>query len=482
MSAMKTAWLKRLMTAAATSSLWLFALPAVTQEAAPEADGPSGSPEATPVAQPDTGVPADETAAPEDVVAEESDPTPKSAVIADDAPPEPAAAPAEAAETAAPADEAPAPPEEPEKKASWTDHIKVKGDFRYRFEIIDTKNMELRYRHRIRARLGVIATVLDDLEIGIQAATGSDDPVSTNQTLDNAFSTKPFQLDLGYAAYRPSAAPGLALVAGKMKNPFFCVSKSELIWDPDLTPEGIALGYTNKLGMAEPFVQTAGFFVEERSSERDSWILGAQGGIKLTFLDGMLHVLGGVGYIDHTNIKGSEVYFDETDNMGNSAALSDPDGYDPTSDEDPALVYLNDYNLVEGFFEIGGKAGRFPWGVFATTVVNVGADDDNLGWLAGGRFGKVEEALDFDIRYIYRQVDHDAVVGIFTDSDFRGGGAGGTGHEWNLGLGLAKHVKLAATYFLNERPLDNHVVIDGVAPETGDEVLHRFQLDFKFKF
>lgn len=376
---------------------------------------------------------------------------------------------------------------EEKKESSWTDHIKLKGDFRYRFEILDTdtEGSDLRYRHRIRARVGVIGQVVDDLEIGVQMATGSEDPVSTNQTLDNAFSTKPFWLDLGYAAYHPSWAEGLALIAGKMKNPFLTVGKSELIWDPDLTPEGIALGYKNEFGIAEPFVQTAGFFVEERSSDDDSWILGVQGGLKLTFLDGMLYVLGGAGYIDHTNIEGSEVYFDSTDAFGNSSELADPDSYDPTDPDadDPELVYVNDYNLVEGFLEIGGKAWKYPWAVFATLVSNTGADDDNLGWLVGAKYGKVKKFLDFDIRYIYRQVEKDAVVGLFTDSDFLGGGTDGTGHEFNLGFGLAKNVKLAATYFLNERGISDNVDYgDGAEPDTDTEIFHRFQLDFKFKF
>jgi hypothetical protein len=366
---------------------------------------------------------------------------------------------------------------EPEKKeSSWTDHIKLKGDFRYRFEILETKNMEMRYRHRIRARVGVIGQIVDDVEVGVQLATGEDDPVSTNQTLDNAFSTKPLWLDLGYVKWAPSATRGIELVAGKMENPFVTVGKSELLWDPDLTPEGIALGYRNGFGMVEPFVQTVGYYVEERSDERDSWILGAQGGLKLTFLDGILYLLVGAGYIDHTNIEGNEVYFEATDSKGNSAELSDPT--DPGSN----LLYLYDYNLVESFVELGGKAGPFPWAVFGTTVVNVEAESDNLGWLTGISFGKVKKALDFDVRYIYRQVQKDAVVGIFTDSDFRGGGTDGAGHEWNAGLGLAENVKLAVTYFLNERPRYNDNEIPGVDSTDDTEIFHRWQVDFKFKF
>lgn len=362
--------------------------------------------------------------------------------------------------------------EHEKKEKSWTDYVKLNGDFRYRFEILKPEEVDLRYRHRIRARLGVVGTVTDGLDVGIQVATGSNDPVSTNQTLGDAFSKKPVNLDLAYLQWRPTFAPGLALTAGKMHNPFYTVGKSELLWDPDLTPEGIALGYQNAFGIAEPFIQTAGFYVEERKEERDSWILAAQVGMKLSFLDGKLYVLGGVEYVDYTNIRGNTVYADPEDAFGNSSELVVPEtdpAYDP--DAEQTRYYLHDYNTLDGFLELGGKIGPLPWMVFGDIAGNLAVDDDDLGWLVGAQLGKCKNPLDFDIRYIYREVQNDAVVGAFTDSDFIDGGTGGRGHEWNLGFQIAKGVKLAATYFYNF-----------LGTEEEAPYFHRVQIDFKLKF
>jgi hypothetical protein len=374
-----------------------------------------------------------------------------------------------------PEPEAEKPVVEEKKESSWTDKFSLKGDFRYRFEMIDiipdADDAKMRYRHRIRGRLGVGVKMSHGLKALFQLATGSEDPVSTNQTLTNAFSTKPLWIDLAFVEWAPEFAKGLLLVAGKMKNPFRRPVKSELVWDGDLNPEGLALGYEGDFGVVAPFVQTGGFFVEERKSEQNSWLLGVQAGLKVTLAEGLFHIDAGVGYFDHTEIKGSEVYFDPEDSFGNTAELIDPE--DPEAAE---LAYVHDYNLVEGYIELGGKIVRFPWAVFGDIVKNVadGVDDD-LGWLVGVKFGKTKKALDFDLRYIYRIVESDAVVGLFTDSDFIGGGTNGRGHEWNVGFQAVDAMKIGASFFYNNMPAHDEDDIP-----TDD--YRRFQLDFQFKF
>ncbi len=353
----------------------------------------------------------------------------------------------------------PAPKEE--KAPVWTDYIKLKGDFRYRFEMIDKEDKDLRYRHRIRARLGVHATIIDDLSAVVQLGTGgSDDPVSNNQTLTESFSSKPLWLDLAYFDWHPSFAKGLKVQGGKMKNPFYRVGKTELQWDPDMNPEGLALGYRRAFGLVEPFVHGGGFWMEERKEDDDSWLLGAQGGLKFTFADGLFYVLAGAGYMDFTAVKGRGLYRDPEDSFGNSTV----------EDEEGILTYASDFNEVNAFGEIGGKIVHLPWAVFADWVTNTGADDDNTGWLLGASLGKCKESLDFQLRYIYRKVEKDAVVGLLTDSDFKGGGTDGKGHEANFSFQIIKGVKFAASYFYNQTPLE----------DTGD--FHRAQFDLKFKF
>ena len=134
------------------------------------------------------------------------------------------------------------------------------------------------------------------------------------------------------------------------------------------------------------------------------------------------------------------------------------------------MRYRYDYDLINGFVEIGGKIVGLPWAAFSDFVVNTQADEDKTGWLAGLSLGKTKEVFDFDFRYIYREVKSDATVGILTDSDFVGGGTDGKGHEFNFSLQLSKLAKTAITYFYNQKGLDNPIDF------------HRAQFDIKMKF
>lgn len=60
-----------------------------------------------------------------------------------------------------------------------------------------------RDRYRVRARLGLITKINEQWEAGIGLASGGSDPRSTNDTLDNAFSTGDWRMDYAYAKYRP---------------------------------------------------------------------------------------------------------------------------------------------------------------------------------------------------------------------------------------------------------------------------------------
>lgn len=331
------------------------------------------------------------------------------------------------------------------REAHWSDRVSLQGDVRYRIETIDAEAEALRHRHRLRARLSLQAKVLPGLDAVAGLGTGGeDDPVSNNQSLDGAFSSKPLWLDLAYLDYAPEWAPGLHGLAGKMKNPLRGVGKSELLWDSDLNPEGLALRFEPAFGILEPFLRAGHFYVEERGSEEDSTIFGAQAGFRLELIEGSLSLLVGGRYVDHVNIEGADTYYDPEDSFGNRA----------TPDAEGTLHYDHDYDLAGGFAELGGKVGRISWGIFGDYVRNVAIEDRNTGWLVGVALNKCKHALQLCTRYIYRRVEQDAVVGVFTDSDFVGGGTDGEGHEVNLGFQVADAARVATSYFYNHRGLD----------------------------
>jgi hypothetical protein len=99
----------------------------------------------------------------------------------------------------------------------------------------------------VRYRLGVIAKLTDGWEIGGGLASGSNDQRSTNQTFDNAFSTKNINLDYGYMQYQFSN--GVKAIAGEFGRKNYLWAPTDVMWDSDINPEGLLLNYTGTNGL-----------------------------------------------------------------------------------------------------------------------------------------------------------------------------------------------------------------------------------------
>ena len=114
-------------------------------------------------------------------------------------------------------------------RAQDSNTLKLKGDLRYRHELIDEEGKEQRNRQRMRTRVSFTAQASDDVNIIFQLAGGSSDtPVSTNQDLGNGFSTKSVWIDMAYFDWHSSQIKGFNVMGGKVKNPFYNVGKSQL--------------------------------------------------------------------------------------------------------------------------------------------------------------------------------------------------------------------------------------------------------------
>ena len=366
------------------------------------------------------------------------------------------------------------------KKSDWAERIKFSGDFRYRHEWIEVDDNRGgnrdQDRHRVRARLGVAAKVNDEIDVAMQLASGSQDPVSTNQTLDGAFSSKPVWLDLMYFDYHPQSVPGLKVIGGKMKNPFEKpVGNSDLIWDTDLRPEGLAVTYRRKF--ADRFdvnLRGAGYWVDERNTQRlddipptidtddtSLWALQADVKFDLPIREKTYLKVGG-GYYDYGNVK-KKMPAIVGGAFGNFVTFEE--GWFP-----------DDMNLYEGFVEIGTPVFfEWPFTVFGHYVKNsqAKASDEDTGWLLGAKLGACKEPRSWEIVYNYRDLEADAVMGAFTDRDFIGGGTDGRGHKISFGYQLAKNWKLGVNYFNNKRRL---------ADPAPNQDYERLQLDVEFKF
>jgi hypothetical protein len=348
----------------------------------------------------------------------------------------------------------------------WVEKVKISGDLRYRYEGIDAQSSgkwgASVNRNRIRARIGLDAKVNDEVDLGFRLAGGSADPVSSNQTLEDSFSKKSIWIDQAYFDWHPVDIKGFDFVGGKMPQPFYRVGSNQLIWDDDLNPEGLAAKYKLPINdTLEAYISGGGFWVghPDTAGAADTSLWGIQSYLKNTFED-KSYLLGGMSYYDYGNIKNEgdlQTPWKGSSNFwGNTASGG---------------KFKYDFDIVEGFTEYGFKVRDYPVAVYGDIARNTDAPSSKgYAWLIGATFNKAKDPGTWQVGYNYRDIDSDAVIGQFNDSDFDGGGTNARGHWFNFTYQLAKNFQAGLTYFIDEKK------------NSTDDKYRRLQADVVFKF
>jgi hypothetical protein len=131
--------------------------------------------------------------------------------------------------------------------------------------------------------------------------------------------------------------------------------------------------------------------------------------------------------------------------------------------------------MVEMFAEYTMTAWQRPLSFYGDYVVNTASGvQDDTGWLIGTTFNKASEPGTWQFNYEYRDVEADATLGQFNDSDFIGGGTDGHGHKFGFKYAIVKNVTMGPTAFFNTRDADG----DG----KQDDKYTRLQMDVELKF
>ncbi|MET0946939.1 MAG: putative porin, partial [Pseudomonas sp.] len=129
------------------------------------------------------------------------------------------------------------------------------------------------------------------------------------------------------------------------------------------------------------------------------------------------------------------------------------------------------FKLYEGFgqLDIGGLP--MPLSLYGQVVNNQDASNDqDMGWLAGVK----TKVYGFGLDYNYRDVQRNAVVGAFTDSDFANGFTGSRGSKLKVSYELDKNFALGATYLMAKSDYTNATL--------RDSKINTLQLDAEAKF
>src|SRR5262245_15819058 len=303
----------------------------------------------------------------------------------------------------------------------WVTSLKFNGDFRGRFEGFYADNPDFvdRNRFRYRLRFGVVATIVDDFEVGFRltssdaVAGGEGDPISGNTTLQNNGSKKFVFIDQAYGRWSPLKGPEWsgALTIGKMENPFVF---SDMVIDPDYTPEGAAVQLGYAINDRQSVKLNGGGFVldEIGASPNDPYLLGAQLRWDATWNKKIATTAGvaGLNIANDENLGNAAV---PNVNRGNSRSAAGA----PLYNFNPVVV---DASLTYTLESFPMYTGAFPVKVGGDYMYNPGAPSsvDSYAYSAGILFGKSGKRSTWDLAYTWKWLGGDSWWEELTDSDF----------------------------------------------------------------
>ena len=387
-------------------------------------------------------------------------------------------------------------------------HINDKGDYQLNDPDLFLNTTDDRNRFRARFRLGMKAKVNDQFEIGTRIVTGNQaDPISTNQTLGNYGEKWQNSFDLAYLKYT-SRAKNISFAGGRIENPFF---STDLVWDNDLTFEGAAGswwmlrsdGMDEEFRSFDPFVTVGAFPLQEVERGEDKWLYAAQAGFQYDFADQSKLTLA-AAYYGYDHMVGKRNSLDDTSNDYTAPEYIQKGNtlFDISNNLDPnsthvLFAHAVDYKLVDVFAEYV-IADFAPINIMLTAdyVKNIGYDTKEVNERIGfdrdkrntGYQGKIavgwpniSKARDWQVAFIYRYLERDAVPAEFTDSDFHGGGTDARGYILKFDYGIADNTWLTLRW-LSSNEIDGDIYPDYTALGTGKLGMDTLQLDLNAKF
>lgn len=402
----------------------------------------------------------------------------------------------------------------------WLDVITPFGDLRNRVEGFYGDNYHAQTRFRLRARVGLNANVTDEISGTVRLATGdSDDPISTNQTYGNTFTRKPFNLDWAYMTLKPGQTFGIEpgwgqIVIGKFN--VLLAKESEMIWDDDLAPEG-ASETLNLWERREGFlrnirVNAIQWEMNEVNNNNDSWIAGGQAAVDTAIGSAATW---SASLADYNFIGMNQVartYLSQyttpagTDKNGNfNSSLANSN--DVVLNGSQITGYKYGFNLINVGTELDftNPVGLgLPVGFWGDFVNNTQARGRDTGVAIGVGVGKagrdwyhdnLKNPGDWGVAYTWEWVEKDAVVSLFSYSDFQyqqpgttqKGSTNVTGSILRLDYELFPNFQLTAkSHFINAldpgiaTTTNSNKVVGN--PLVGNSTLTRFQFDALLKF
>jgi len=359
----------------------------------------------------------------------------------------------------------------PDSARNW----KWKGDLRLRDEARNRQGSgNDTHRSRIRFRYGFEGTVSDELKATARIATGSTtDPISTNQNFDTFLNKKTIILDLANLEYTPSV-PGISkasVVGGIMENPMWTVTP--MVWDGDLSWDGVALKVSQELGPTTLFSNSGVFSLDTDETETAAlWVTQAGASFK-PFADAEEELM------KNLKLTGALAYHDYR-NVANSAKA----GTDPITRESDNTSGAKNFNQLNPSIELASQVAELPFSLFGDWVHNASASSTgNDGYAVGVKLGKAaipwSLTKGWEAGYMFERLERDAAFDEFVDSDFGGGGTNRRGNVAWITLAVLKNSTFGVKGFFRQDALNNFGSGASLTQEFRED---RFQMDWVTKF
>lgn len=334
----------------------------------------------------------------------------------------------------------------------------------------DLVNTQLsRQRLTLRARLGALAKVSDDVSAGLRiVAAGNTGPTSASSTLGSNFSRLSASFDRAWLRWEPRY--DLRVEGGRMANPFF---GGDLLWPDDLSLDGVVLRADRDLASGLLAFATVGAFpLEEFAlSKLDKWLYGLQVGTDWAVND-RVQLRMGVAVYDFQNVEGVRES-DPPPTGARAGTVGYQLGQYPASvrQKGNTLINLNDptstaspvWGLASKFRPVSLSAALtfshfdpYQLGLSVDVVKNTGFDLADIRRRAGtsavdvlqpkttgmqlrAAFGtqKLAERGDWQGFVAFRKFERDAWIDAFTDT------------TWHLGGTNYKGFSLGGSYTLD---------------------------------
>lgn len=326
---------------------------------------------------------------------------------------------------------------------------KFSGDFRYRHQETTDKQKETRLFHRLIFRVGQTFEIQQDLKFTYRLMTGSGYNTGTTsigeKNTTQGSSRYTIGLDQAYVTYLPEQ--NVSLYLGKMPQFFYSAGKNQILLDRDITPEGLGAQYKQSFNEQELdlSLNLASLWVREKYDDTagkdltDTFLNVAQATLIYKINSDFSTQLG-LGLYTYTDVQGSK-----PNELAIQSAL-DFRGNTP----DGVGNYLNDYKITQSLIEVKWAKSPFDISVFFEHLKNGGADSLNEAQIYGLGFSYEK----FHLSLMRQTVESDAVLAIYTGSDYSGGQSNSRGDVVLVGYKLNKNAIINFWYSTAERNIE----------------------------